>query len=212
MKLLLSRVHFPVTTLGPGRRIGIWFQGCSIRCRGCVSVDTWSFESGETSVAAVVDALSPWALEANGVTISGGEPFDQPEALAELLEAVRMRVHGDVLVFTGYPYDRVAPWLTLHPELVDALVTDPYDPDVPQTLALRGSDNQRLHLLTALGRERLSGCARPLQPTDHALDVHVTEDGEVWLAGIPRRGDLARLTRILASVGHEVRTSEGRQS
>jgi len=212
MKMLLSRVHFPVTTLGPGRRIGIWFQGCSIRCRGCVSVDTWSFESGETSVAAVVDTLSPWALEADGVTISGGEPFDQPEALAELLEAVRTRVRGDVLVFTGYPHDRVSPWLALHPDLVDALVTDPYDTDVPQTLALRGSDNQRLHLLTALGRERLSGYARPLQPTERALDVHVTEEGEVWLAGIPRRGDLDRLTTMLARVGHEVRTSEGRQS
>lgn len=212
MKLLLSRVHFPVTTLGPGRRIGIWFQGCSIRCRGCVSLDTWSFESGATSVAAVVDAVSVWAGEADGVTVSGGEPFDQPEALAELLEVVRMRVHGDVLVFTGYPYERVSAWLAFHPNLVDALVTDPYDPDVPQTLALRGSDNQRLHLLTELGRERLASYARPLQSTDRAVDVHVTEDGEVWLAGIPRRGDLDRLTRILASVGHEVRTSEGRQS
>ena len=93
----------------------------------------------------------------------------------------------------------------------DALITDPYDPSTPQTLALRGSDNQRLHLLTTLGRERLSGYARPLQPTDRALDVHVTEDGEVWLAGIPRRGDLDRLTTMLVRVGYQVHTSEGRQ-
>ena len=38
----ISRLHFPVTTLGPGHRIGIWFQGCSIRCEGCLSMDTWA--------------------------------------------------------------------------------------------------------------------------------------------------------------------------
>ena len=38
--LALSRMHFPVTTLGPGNRIGIWVQGCTIRCPGCVSADT----------------------------------------------------------------------------------------------------------------------------------------------------------------------------
>lgn len=41
MRMILSRLHFPVTTLGPGRRIGVWFQGCSIRCAGCISRDTW---------------------------------------------------------------------------------------------------------------------------------------------------------------------------
>ena len=38
----LNRVHFPVTALGPGRRVGIWLQGCSIRCPGCMSLDTWA--------------------------------------------------------------------------------------------------------------------------------------------------------------------------
>ena len=51
----LSRLHFPVTTLGPGRRIGIWFQGCSIRCPGCISADTWAFR---TAAAMVTDVLA----------------------------------------------------------------------------------------------------------------------------------------------------------
>ena len=50
MMLYLSRIHFPVTTLGPGRRIGIWFQGCSIRCKGCVSADTWGTGKGGVSI------------------------------------------------------------------------------------------------------------------------------------------------------------------
>ena len=38
----INKAHFPVTVLGPGRRIGLWVQGCSIGCKGCVSMDTWA--------------------------------------------------------------------------------------------------------------------------------------------------------------------------
>ncbi|HSV19446.1 MAG TPA: 4Fe-4S cluster-binding domain-containing protein, partial [Casimicrobiaceae bacterium] len=38
----LNKAHWPVTVLGPGKRIGLWLQGCSIHCPGCVSQDTWS--------------------------------------------------------------------------------------------------------------------------------------------------------------------------
>ena len=39
--LLVNRVHYPVTTLGPGLQAGIWTRGCSLRCPGCISPDTW---------------------------------------------------------------------------------------------------------------------------------------------------------------------------
>jgi anaerobic ribonucleoside-triphosphate reductase activating protein len=78
--IALSRLHFPVTTLGPGRRIGIWLQGCSIRCPGCISADTWAAAQGQTTTEAVVDAIILWLPDAEGITVSGGEPFDQPEA------------------------------------------------------------------------------------------------------------------------------------
>ena len=84
--IALSRIHFPVTTLGPGRRIGIWFQGCSIRCPGCISMDTWAPGRGITTIDEVVSAIAQWIPTADGITISGGEPFDQPVALIELLE------------------------------------------------------------------------------------------------------------------------------
>ncbi len=79
MMLNLSRIHFPVTTLGPGNRIGIWFQGCSIRCKGCISVDTWGMKKGSVSVDEIISVIDPWLDMADGITISGGEPFDQPE-------------------------------------------------------------------------------------------------------------------------------------
>jgi anaerobic ribonucleoside-triphosphate reductase activating protein len=208
MILELSRLHFPVTTLGPGQRVGVWFQGCSIRCEGCVSADTWGRGSGGTTVARVLTALDPWLPQANGVTVSGGEPFDQPDALRALLEGIRARTEIDVLVYSGYPIERLDDHLSGMEGLIDALMSDPYDVVVPQTLALRGSDNQRLHRLTPLGERRFAAFEREAQPHEAALDVMFDDDGTVWMAGIPRRDDMRRLRQTLAAQGHSAVTSQ----
>ena len=125
--IALSRIHFPVTTLGPGRRIGIWFQGCSIRCPGCISMDTWAQDRGITTIDEVVNAIAQWIPAAEGITISGGEPFDQPVALLELLSQLRSLSEADVLVFTGYPWGSVCDMVDASPGLIDALVTGPFE-------------------------------------------------------------------------------------
>lgn len=203
----LSRVHFPVTTLGPGRRLGIWFQGCSIRCPGCISADTWGAGRRHTTVANLLAQVQPWLADADGVTISGGEPFDQPEALLELLRALRQLGQHDILVYSGYPLEQLAPVLADAEGLIDALVSDPYEQALPQSIALRGSDNQRLHLLTTVGRARFSGFERPLRAEEKALDLMLDEDGSVWMAGIPRRDDLLRLRALLREQGHQLQVS-----
>jgi anaerobic ribonucleoside-triphosphate reductase activating protein len=195
-----------VTTLGPGRRLGVWLQGCSIRCPGCVSVDTWEAGIGEVGLGQLLDAVAQHASEADGLTVSGGEPFDQPEALAALLRRWRDLSDRSSLVFTGRERVDITPWLDRNPDLVDAVMTGPFRSDVPQTLALRGSDNQRLHALTPLGAE-LFEFERPANASDRRLDVMFDEDGDAWMAGIPARGDLARLRRALGVAGHRAATS-----
>lgn len=204
MALALSRVHFPVTTLGPGRRVGIWFQGCSIRCPGCISADTWGAGRHATAIEQLMQQIEPWLAEADGITISGGEPFDQPEALLALLQALKRRTTLDIFVFSGHPAARLTPWLARCDGLIDALMSEPFESHSPQTLALRGSDNQRLHLLTELGRQRFAAYDRPLSSADHALDVMFDDDGTIWLAGIPRRDDVLRLHDLLEAQGHDV--------
>ncbi|PJG50615.1 radical SAM protein [Bradyrhizobium forestalis] len=204
----LSRIHFPVTTLGPGRRIGIWLQGCSIRCPGCISMDTWAHGRGTTTVEEVVEAVSPWLSTADGITISGGEPFDQREALFDLLARLRTRTKADILVFTGYPLTAISEALATSPSLIDAVVSGPFDIDEKQTLALRGSDNQELHLMTALGRARFASFDRPIDDKDRTFDVMFDDNGDVWLAGIPARGDFRRLRNMLESGGSTLRISE----
>ncbi len=91
--------------------------------------------------------------------------------------------------------------------LVDAIITGPFDLTQPQTLALRGSDNQQLHILTPLG-EQFSAYERPRGPQDRALDLTVLPNGEFWFAGIPDRGTFQQLRRDLAAAGHHARTSD----
>ena len=208
MKLFLSRLHFPVTTLGFGRRVGVWFQGCSIHCPGCVSHDTWAFGRGETTLDAVCTLAGRWLSEADGVTISGGEPFDQPGALGGLLRWLRPRFSGDIIVFSGYSWEHLAPRLPQLDGLIDLLISDPFEPAAGHKLALRGSDNQRVHLLTPLAHVRYAGLATaPRDSTARALDV-VFDGDTVWMAGIPAVGDLERFRQLLVEAGFSVGTSE----
>jgi len=205
--LQLSRVHFPVTTLGPGQRLGIWFQGCSIRCSGCISADTWGPGRTVVDVASLLEQVAPWLDQADGVTISGGEPFDQFDALLQMLVGLRQRTAADILVYSGHPLETLQPMLDQARDLIDAVISDPYIEQADQSLALRGSDNQRLTLLTALGRSRLASLERASTPADKALDLMFDATGTVWMAGIPRRGDLLRLRELLRAQGHQVQTS-----
>lgn len=207
-EIAISRIHFPVTKLGPGRRVGIWMQGCSVRCPGCISMDTWSPGRGRTFVGQVLDAIARWIPAADGVTISGGEPFDQPDALAALLAGIRVLSAADILVFTGHPLETVQAQLYSMDGLIDALIADPFDETAPQTLALRGSDNQRLVPLTALGRERFAAFDRSADARERSVDVMFDGDGQVWLAGIPARDDLRRLQQLLQDGGAEVAISQ----
>lgn len=202
ISVAISRLHFPVTTLGPGRRVGIWFQGCSIHCPGCISVDTWEVNRGQTTISNLMDAITDWIPSTDGFTISGGEPFDQPVALMALLQELRAKSLADILVFTGYSYEAVRPFILKGLGLIDALISDPFDENASQSLALRGSDNQQLHFLTPLGRSRFAQFERESLPSDLQMDVMFDDDGGVWFAGIPRHGDIINLRRLLSSDGH----------
>lgn len=211
MQLNLSRLHFPVTTLGPGRRVGIWFQGCSLHCPGCVSVDTWAAGHGRTTLKAVLEALEQWLPEADGITISGGEPFEQPEALEGLLRRLRpvVKPDCDFLVYSGYPWEKLESQVLGWPGLIDGLISDPFAAEAAQTLALRGSDNQRMHLLTPLGHSRLGEWRQaPRSALPQALDVFF-QDGEVWMAGIPEAGSMEAIKARLAEAGFTATTSTG---
>jgi anaerobic ribonucleoside-triphosphate reductase activating protein len=207
-RISLSKLHFPITALGPGRRIGVWFQGCSIRCAGCMSRDTWAFTRDGEPVETVLKRMEPWFAEADGITISGGEPFDQADGLLALLAGFRKSFDGDVLTYSGYEFHVLEAKHSATLTLIDALISEPFDETQPTDAPLRGSANQRLHLLTVLGEKRFARLDTATRTG--SLDLVANPDGSVWIAGVPRRGDLHRLAHLLAAQGITLATSAGR--
>lgn len=158
---------------GPGIRCCIWMQGCQRHCPGCFATDTW--DTSPRLLMSVDDIISQ-ALshsDVEGITILGGEPFLQPEALEALTRKAWERGLSTI-VFTGYTHDEL---LAAHNPLwdevlshTDVLVDGPY---VEQQRSFRqpmvGSDNQRFIFLTQ--RYQMSDFQR------NTIEVRITPDG-----------------------------------
>lgn len=207
--LRVSQVLGPITALGPGRRLGVWVQGCPLACAGCMSRHTWDPRGGhDVEVERLVRLwLRALADGYDGLTVSGGEPLEQPGALAAFLDAadrVRRdagRADADLLVYTGWENAEIAasPPATAALDRADAVITGRYRAGEPTSLVWRGSANQQLTPRTPLGHRRYDAYLR--RRSDHPeLQVGVT-DGAVHIVGVPRPGELSALERDLVARG-----------
>ena len=60
MKIVAHSLAYPVTSLGPGRRVVLWVAGCSRRCPGCISPELLTSDAGqEVAVERVLDLARP---------------------------------------------------------------------------------------------------------------------------------------------------------
>lgn len=209
MKISINKVHFPVTTLGYGRRLGIWVQGCSIRCEGCLSKDTWARCSEyDIAIDRFLASCRNWIRECDGVTISGGEPFDQPEALAHLLSGIRDVCRGDILVYSGYSHRVLIKRHQSILEHIDVLISGPFMKNKSASLVLRGSDNQRISLLTPLARECYPiDIDRKKCDKQRMMDLQVFPD-RAFMAGIPAKGAMADLRAKMKALGFGCKTTD----
>lgn len=199
MQISVNKAHFPVTVLGPGRRIGIWLQGCSIGCKGCLSRDTWARDAGKDMSIA---SLLAWCEEVSGgapdgITLSGGEPFEQPAALAELVRGLaqwrkKKGLDFDVLCYSGYPLARLRRDHAALLAQLDGVISEPFVDAQPSAHPWFGSANQKLTALSARGAQRYAHA-----PTVRGKQMQVVVDGQrVWYVGVPARGDLAKLEAL----------------
>lgn len=150
--LLNMAAFLPVScSNGPGRRAVVWVQGCNRNCPGCFNQELRPFADKELiAVRDLADRILA-IDEIEGVTFSGGEPFEQAKPLAELAEQLVDR-GLNVVIFTGYTFDELtagnnSDWLRLL-DTVDLLVAGPYEQGLPTQDYLRSSANQQLLFLS----------------------------------------------------------------
>lgn len=176
----LHAVMEPSRANGPGRRRVIWFQGCDLGCRGCFNPETHAFGAGlRRPVSALIDETAAAAGQLDGLTISGGEPFRQPQALLALVIGVRARTDLSILVFSGFRRREIE-GRALGPDIldhVDVLVAGRYIPSRHQGDGLLGSANQRVHLLT--DRHSATDIA-----TTPAAEIIIDAAGQVIVSGV----------------------------
>ena len=89
---------------GPGIRFTIFTQGCPHHCEGCHNPQTHDFSGGTiTDTDELLNRIKSNPL-LDGVTFSGGEPFCQAEALAEL--GTKIKALGlNIVTYTGYTFE-----------------------------------------------------------------------------------------------------------
>lgn len=183
MNLRLARWHPACQVLGPGTRFAVWVQGCSIGCPGCISADTHDPAAGTTVPVATVLTWIAAAPGIEGITVSGGEPFQQADAVAELAEGARARGLG-TMIYTGYRVDalREDPARRRLLSATDLLVDGPYLAAQAAPLRWRGSRNQRLIALTDRYRHLVD--EPELDPPRATLQAAITPEGALWWMGI----------------------------
>ena len=135
---------------GPGDRFVIWTQGCRKGCKNCYNPETWShYKNNLILVEEIFEDLKN--SSATGVTISGGDPFEQPEELFYLLTKIKQLDLSDgVIVFTGFTIDeiRVREELNKSLDYIDVLIDGLYIEEKRISSGLAGSSNQEFYFLT----------------------------------------------------------------
>ena len=194
MNVLVHLLHFPLYTLGPGTRVGIWFQGCTLHCGGCVTPESWSFDPERSMpldrAVEKIRLFSRMRPYPDGLTISGGEPFDQPEALLELLRKTRVLGMRDDLIYSGYSAEFL---LERYPELAglaSALVDGRFELGSTTDSIWKGSENQRLTLFDDDLSPRYEAWT---QGQKRKLQLVGGGGRRKLLIGIPRQEDVPRL-------------------
>ena len=191
----IARILWPVKVLGPGNRIGIWVCGCRRGCKGCSNPELWDRKPEyEATIDEVMELIGRIAQQhpADGFTISGGEPMDQAQALAQLLPRLKA-YSNDILIYSGY---RIEELRNRKNTATDDAATDEvlsqaavlidgeYREEENTDVLLRGSANQRIHILnpdlTEKYREYLAGARNQIQ--------NFTTSNGVVSVGIHRSG------------------------
>lgn len=171
--MYVARILYPVEVLGPGKRVGIWFCGCPRRCKGCSNPELWRFqERYKTSVEQIVDLITmiKESNQIDGFTITGGDPMFQPKDLQHLLSKLK-DISTDILVYTGYEKEEIP---IEYLKNIAVLIDGEYVEELNDNSLLRGSNNQKIHILNKNFEKKYN---RYFENSHNTIQNFTTSDG-----------------------------------
>ena len=182
----IHRIVTKTKSEGPGSRVAIWVQGCSIHCNDCMAKETWSTSPKQLLEVEELLSIIDSALDIEGITVLGGEPFDQVCELARLTDGIKSR-DLSIIIFTGHTYEDLMsindPDIAKVLNNTDVLIDGPYvEEERSFERPLVGSNNQRFLFLS--DRYNLSDFK------NNAIEIRISQDGIVQYNGM---GDFRKL-------------------
>lgn len=200
MRIRYGNYAFQVRNLGPGIRSVLWVSGCSFSCPGCIGGFYHSAE--ETAhwedAGKMADLFLKKGYDSEGITISGGEPTLQSDALAELIREIKRRKDWGVILYSGFYMNelkerqKTEPGLTELLSMTDLLIDGRYEREKDVGDALKGSSNQTAWFLT----DRYIPF-KGLYENNRKRKIEIRfEDDQVMMIGLPDEQEAQRWENI----------------
>ena len=180
---------------GPGMRSAIWVQGCTLACKGCLEYSFVAEKGGkDQSIIELHEQLMK--VEGNeGITLLGGEPLQQSEAVLELIK-LQKAAGRTIMLYSGYEPEELD---SVQQECVDnsdIVILGRYKEELRNTkLRWRGSENQVLYSPT--GRYTVED----FPDGETEISVHIDADGKLLITGYP---DLEFMMEIMDKITGEL--------
>ena len=192
----LHNMILHTNVLGPHIRCAVWLQGCHRNCRGCMSGKAKPLQGGQLARVDEVCESIARLNDIEGITISGGEPFLQIDALHELLRKIRGETPLGVIIYTGYYLDELKSLRSKKIDeilsgLADIVIDGPYIDTLNDGKSLKGSSNQTVNFLT----DRYRDSAFLYEGITRNVELRVT-GREMFFIGIPDEKTLASWKKI----------------
>lgn len=126
---------------GPGKRLLLFTQGCSLRCKGCTNQHLWEFGKG---IYVTIEEILNQCTYLDGITLHGGEPLDQANVLVKLIKKLKQQ-GKTVILFTGYIFKELNKVQRQAWASSDIVISGRYEEENRNIyLQFRGSTNQKV--------------------------------------------------------------------
>ena len=171
----VGHIEYGSEIYGPGKRTVIWFQGCTLGCKGC-----WNTQYQLNKPAFLIppsELLETILGQGRSVTFLGGEPLQQIGNLSWLVDELKQHdIH--IMLYTGYELDEIEadPLKKELCQKVDILIPGRYKDELRDTnLLWRGSQNQPLIYLHDSQQTK----------DENQVEITIEPDGSVTCLGYP---------------------------